>query len=261
MSTRLRARAATTAATLLLTASAAHAVTTTLYDATATSPVQTLDGANWLWHYGAVGSAAEATSASATTLDTSASIVTQAGFNASNGGSFPVAPMPTLNRFSGYTVEAKLAVTAENHSSNTNRAGFSLIALSQDHLGIEIAFWTDHIWAYDFTAPSTFTHSAEDVAFTTTATTDYFLSILNNTYTLKSGSTTLLTGNLRDYSPRGLVYPTPSYLFLGDDTSESSSASAISFIAVTTPEPTTLSLLLLTSAAMLRRRRGGGVKG
>ena len=56
------------------------------------------------------------------------------------------AAFPLLDRTAGYSLDFDLQVNSESHSSN-NRAGFSVILLSQDLLGIELGFWTDQIWA------------------------------------------------------------------------------------------------------------------
>jgi hypothetical protein len=150
-----------------------------------------------------------------TTLDTTANNADQSGwakniFNPS---------FPTLDRSgNGYVVSLDMKVLSQA-TTNNDRAGISVIALSSDNLGIEIAFFTNEVWAYSFTAPNIFTHG-EGAAFNTTATTTYDLAIHGTTYELFAGGNSILTGNLRDYSPRGSVYTIPSFVFLGDDTTE-----------------------------------------
>ena len=53
---------------------------------------------------------------------------------------------PGLDRAIGFELVFDLLVTSESHS-NPNRAGFSVIALADDGLGIELGFWTGEVWA------------------------------------------------------------------------------------------------------------------
>jgi hypothetical protein len=79
----------------------------------------------------------------------------------------------------GYTLTFAIQVEAEGHGNN-NRAGFSVIVLSDDKKGIEMAFWEDEIWVQedDLNDPGDlFTH-AEGVPYsTTTGLTTYNLAI------------------------------------------------------------------------------------
>jgi hypothetical protein len=132
--------------------------------------------------------------------------------------------MPTLDRTAGFQLTFDLRVISENHSSN-DRAGFSLILLSEDLYGVEMAFWQDEIWVQEGNG-ALFTH-AEGVSYnTTTALTTYKLTVISDTYQLAANDVPLLNGSLRQYTdwepPFGIPvdpYEQPNQLFLGDDTS------------------------------------------
>src|SRR6266487_6086398 len=143
--------------------------------------------------------------------------------------------VPALDRTSGYTLTFSVQVVSEAHNNN-NRAGFSIIALSQDKLGIELGFWSDHIWAQEGGTSNLFTH-AEDAPFTTTAgLISYTLAIHGDTYALAANGAPILNGNLRDYSAFvGPIdpYETPNFIFLGDDTSSAKAKIKLAAFAVT----------------------------
>jgi hypothetical protein len=145
------------------------------------------------------------------------------------------ASVPALDRTSGYTLTFGVQVVSEAHSNN-DRAGFSIIALSQDKLGIELGFWSDHIWAQEGGTSSLFTH-AEDAPFTTTTgLISYTLAIHGGTYALAANGAPILNGNLRDYSAfAGFPdpYETPNFIFLGDDTSSAKAKIKLAAFAVT----------------------------
>jgi len=54
---------------------------------------------------------------------------------------------PVLDRIAGFQVDFTLQVEMESHG-NHNRSGFSLIILSEDARGIELAFWENEIWVH-----------------------------------------------------------------------------------------------------------------
>lgn len=160
--------------------------------------------------------------------------------------------MPVLERSTGYTVSFNLRVGEETHGS-VDRAGFSVLVLSEDSLGIELGFWENEIWAQsgaDF-------HHAESVTFDTTAApTDYDLVVLGSTYTLMHGGTSLLSGGLRDYSAHPHpVYSSTSFLFFGDDTGSAAARAELGTVSVTVPEPASLLLLTTVALVVARRRR------
>lgn len=174
----------------------------------------------------------------ATVLDTTLSgSETYAGWVATGAAS---PGFPILDRAAGFQVNVTLQVESESHASN-NRAGFSIIVLSQDAKGIELAFWEDQIWAQsDGTTGGLFGHG-EGAAFTTTAgLIEYQVTFAGDTYTLTANQEPILTGPVRDYSAfDGFPdpYETPNFLFLGDDTTSAQARIRLSFVSVTGTEP------------------------
>jgi hypothetical protein len=123
----------------------------------------------------------------------------------------------TLNRTNGFAVQFTFRVFAEAHA-NTNRAGFSVIVLADDHRGIELAFWTNTIFAQSDSP--LFIH-AEDTNFVTTTAVDYTLTFRPTNYVLFANGARILSGAVRDYSAfAGFPnpYSSPNFLFFGDDT-------------------------------------------
>ena len=170
-----------------------------------------------------------------TTLDTTASNEIYAGY--------PMEPttvitVPVMDRTETYTITFSVQIESEAHTSN-DRAGFSLIALSNDVKGIELGFWSNEIWAqHDDTTGTLFTH-AEGISISTTTLTTYTLVIMMDTYTLAASGTPILTGPLRDYS--NFVgpldpYETPNFIFLGDDTTSAQASIKFRYLAVTVPK-------------------------
>lgn len=160
--------------------------------------------------------------------------------------------MPTLDRTTGYTLSFTLRIIEETHAdsdsnedSKDDRAGFSVILISDDLEGIELGFWKYEIWAQHDGMPL-FTHN-EGVTFPTTDTVRYDLAVQEATYTLMADSTAILTGSLRNYSafpgipgvPPGVLnpYTTPNLLFLGDNTTAASARFALSWVAIAIAEP------------------------
>ena len=187
----------------------------------ATSPAQLLyDGALGLpatqgWSYFATGGTQTLTGGGAQ-LDTSAANNIQGGYSLTS---------PTvLNHTNGFTLAFSARVIAEAHANN-NRAGFSVILLSDDKHGIELAFWTNNIFAQSDSP--LFTH-AEETNFNTAAVfVDYALTLHATNYVLQANGTPILTGPIRDYTafpgfPN--VYLNPNFIFLGDDTTSAGGA-------------------------------------
>lgn len=214
-----------------LAAGAANATTTVLYDGALNTGTPNTQGL----FYAANGpNATQSFAAGVTTLDTTQKKSESAGYSA---GIFNK-PAPMLDRAAGYSVRFTTQLISEDHAGTNDRAGFSVIALSSDNTGIELGFWTDQIWAQD-DDPVLFTH-AEEAAFDTTAgLITYDLAIQGDGYALSSGGTSILAGNLRDYSAFGAPYTIKNFIFLGDDTSSAQAESKLSFVSVTTNMPTT----------------------
>src|SRR5688572_2245247 len=84
----------------------------------------------------------------ATTLDTTRALRDAAGYMV-DGRS-----IPALDRALGYTLSFTVHIVEEAHGESDkdgdgmgDRAGFSVIVLSNDLQGIELGFWPDQIWA------------------------------------------------------------------------------------------------------------------
>ena len=251
--------------TIVVALAAASARAQVLYDGSAgTTP----DAQGWKYVTNPlVGAGATNTvTTGGAALDTTAVRTDQAGYfsEAPIIGKHPL--MPTLDRTAGYGVRFDLHVVSEGHNAddrNTDgvddRAGYSIIALSSDLMGVEIAFWPDEVWAYDRRdiggGVMEFVHDESSTGFNPDiGLLRYELLIVGSTYTLTAGGSQVLTGALRDYSGEGWPYTTPSFLFLGDDTSAADSLTRLTHVEVI-PEPATLLLLAAGGNALVRRRR------
>jgi len=172
-----------------------------------------------------------------TTLDTTKSgNDTYAGWT-SNAASTP--GFPNLSRVAGFQLDFTLQVESESHASH-HRAGFSIIVLSEDARGIELAFWENEIWTQnDDATGGLFTHGESASFPTTSGVIHYQLIITGDTYTLTANGTPILNGPLRDYSKfEGFPdpYQSPNFLFLGDDTTSAQARIRLSHLSVTGTE-------------------------
>lgn len=173
----------------------------------------------------------------------------------SNYRPLPPAPknpaFPALDRAAGFALEWTLRIDDEARSSN-NRAGFSVILLAADGLGIELGFWEDSVWAQG----AGFVR-AESAAFDTTATTDYRLAVAGSRYQLSADGALLLDGPLRAYPTPIIPYQLPSFVFLGDDTSSAAADVVLGRVTLFTavPGPSGLALAAVAFGAFGFRRR------
>ena len=172
-----------------------------------------------------------------TTLDTTKSgNSTYAGWisNATNTLGFP-----SLDLAAGFQLDFTIQVENESHTNN-NRAGFSVIILSEDARGIELAFWQNEIWAQnDDATGGLFTHGESASFPTTNGAINYQLIVVNDSYTLTANGASILTGPLRDYSKfEGFPDPYQSlnFLFVGDDTTSAQARIQLSYVSVTGTE-------------------------
>ena len=188
-----------------------------------------------------------------TTLDTTPDIQDRAGYFSEIPffGTLKHPLLGTLDRAGdGYTVRIRARVVSEDHSGSTHRAGLSLIVLSSDSVGLELAFWEDEIWAQD-DAPSLFVHDEGTAFDTTSAIVTYDLSILGSSYQVFADGVPILSGALRNYSAHSNpVYSETNFIFVGDDTTSARAQAEITYIevleqALAVPEPSTLSLAVL----------------
>lgn len=209
-----------------------------------------------------------------TTLNTSANEGIFSGYSSHNVAltgppSFitPTTPVnagfPILDRTQGFTVNFTMQLVAETHSSLA-RAGFSVLVITDDQLGVEIGFHSTDIFAQSSNFNVEEINSATSIATLTAAMTSYSLTIQGNSFFLSGNNTPILAGLLKDYTDAtGFgtdVYRTPSFLFLGDDTTSASATTNLKFvsIAAVAPEPSTVLLVLtglLGFAGKLAARR------
>src|SRR5579859_1651448 len=115
-----------------------HTTTTVLYDGTLKTP----PGNQGITYISYTGTNDQFVDTNSTVLSTTLDIKNMAGYfgNPAN--------VSTLDRTAGYTLTLSAQLIDEQHA-NQNRAGFSVIALSSDKLGIELGFWKDQIWAQE----------------------------------------------------------------------------------------------------------------
>ncbi|MGD1858989.1 MAG: DUF4347 domain-containing protein [Leptolyngbyaceae cyanobacterium] len=155
----------------------------------------------------------------------------------------PGAPdFPTLDSTAGYTLSFNAQVVSEVVESGRPRAGFSVIAVSQDpSKAVELAFQAGQIFAQTLDGSNQFIASTTDtVTFDTTKEVQYSLAVQGNSYTLSANGTAILTGTLQDYTSGntngGLnPYNTSNFLFLGDNTTSARGEFRLNQIAVETP--------------------------
>ena len=167
------------------------------------------------WTYFATGGTQISTNGGVL-LDTTAA-------NSYQGGYSLTAPVG-LNRTNGFTLAFTSRMIAEAHA-NANRAGFSVILLAEDKHGIELAFWTNTIFAQSDSP--LFTHAEETNFSTATAFVDYALTLRPTSYVLLANGAIILTGPIRDYEAFGgfpNVYVNPNFIFFGDDTTSAGGA-------------------------------------
>ena len=243
--------------TITIIALASSAGAAVLYDG-AIGGTPNTQGWNYLTDPLGGASATHSESGGVTTLDTTPVTADSAGYF-SEIPQFGLLKHPSLgaldrNDGDGFTLRLTAMVVSELHTS-IDRAGFSIIVLTSDNKGIELAFWPGTVWAQS----TTFTH-AEEIAFATNAAmVVYDVAVQDNGYDLYADDALILSGSLRDYSAHPHpVYSETDFLFFGDDTSSAQAEVDISYVEVldyAVPEPATLTLLALAGAALLRRRR------
>ncbi len=163
-------------------------------------------------------------------LDTMADLTETAGYFGN------VQQSLNFDRNKGFSFHIELQIIQEYHTSD-NRAGFSVILLSEDARGIELAFWEDYIWVYDehFLKTERFTIN------TTDRLRRFSVEISGDNYSIFIDDNFALNGPVRDYSDFPMpdnypnIYGTPNFFFFGNNTSRAASKTAISRVSVQTP--------------------------
>lgn len=153
-----------------------------------------------------------------------------------------------FDRQHGFSLQFDLQVLSENHDprddnadGRIDRAGFAVVAISQDLWGLELAIFADRVSVYEdnrLGAQHAFTQAEFALWDTTAALTDYRLDVIADRYTLHADSQPILQGDLRDYrfaQATPDVYEIPSFLFFGDDTTSADSRVRIGGIQMETP--------------------------
>ena len=133
----------------------------------------------------------------------------------------PQAP-EILDRQRGYRIGFTLRILSERRTA-PSQAGFSLIALSDDLLGIDLGFGADEIFA----RTSELERAEENRAIPfriDTQYADFEMDIRENEYRLSANGEEILAGSLQNYSDAGEPYTVPNLLFFGDN-AESAGAS------------------------------------
>lgn len=239
-----RARQAARALTLwagLLTgllgsgAALASTSTTTLFDPNAGLP------ASQGWSSFVPPGASQSVSAAGLTFNTSANKLLQAGFGRTD---------QVLEAGANTTLSFSLQVLAESHN-RPERAGFSVIVLNAQHQGVELAFWTDEVWAYS----SSFAHGS-GASLDTTTLTHYSLNLANGSFVLLADGQSVLSGALVDYSAVGAPYTQANLIFWGDDTTSASAQVLMGSMQLSAvPEPGSAALLGAGTWLVWRRRK------
>ncbi len=211
------------------------------------------------WLSTGIGSISQGVSGGIYSLDTTAFAATQWG----NAQTLSATPLDTQV---GFDLNFRLRVLSEDHGSNVNRAGFSVLFTGADPThSLELAFWSDRAWAYHYDANlgSPFVQGV-GAALDTTAWIDYALQVRSQQFTLWAGSTLLMRGPLENYTAQGAPYSGANFLFIGDDTSSARASvqlGAVTLAAV--PEPGSALLMLaggLLVAWRRSRRSGAGIE-
>lgn len=159
-----------------------------------------------------------------------------------------------LDTAAGFELSWRLRIVSETHA-NTNRGGFSLIMVgAQQQHALELAFWSDQVWAYDYApSPIGFSHGP-GYAVDTTSARNYRLRVLNHEYNLFVDNTLALSGALIDYDS-SLPDPFDPYniannIFFGDNTSSARAQVELEHITLS-PIPLPGALLMAAPALLL----------
>lgn len=229
-------------AALVLSLAGLHTQAVTIYDATLGLP------ATQGWTTLSIGNAgSESVTAGLYTTDSR-------GVGVDTWGKSRLSPI-TLNTATGFTLDFTLRINDETHSNN-NRAGFSLLFVGADPTrSLELAFWTNEVWAYQHTG-SAFVHGAGAGLDTTSALRSYTLAVSNQQFTLSTGGSLLFGGALQNYTPQGLPYTLPGFVFFGDNTSSGAASATLGSIAIAAVPEAGMAWLWIAGGAIVLARTG-----
>ena len=127
-----------------------------------------------------------------------------------------------LDRQRGYRIGFTLRILSERRAV-PSQAGFSLIALSDDLLGIDLGFGAGEIFARTYELERAEENRALPFRIDTQYA-DFEMDIRENEYRLSANGEEILAGSLQNYSDVGEPYTVPNLLFFGDN-AESAGAS------------------------------------
>jgi hypothetical protein len=199
----------------------------TLYNAYLGTPPQSQG-----WSFIPEGTYYETVTDNSVLLDTTTTGVTEAGWGEITASD--------LNHTNGFSLLFGAMLNSETHTS-TNRAGFSLIVLRDDTNGIELAFWTNEIFAQ---SDSPLFTQAESASFTTTGSfVNYTLTMLATNYILLANGAPILAGPVRNYTAfSGFPdpYSTPDFIFFGDDTTSGAASVQVRGMTLLLPPSLTM---------------------
>lgn len=150
-------------------------------------------------------------------LNTSRNLADRAGYfiRLPQMNSHPQAP-EVLNHQQGYRIGFTLRLHSERRAAPNQEAGFSLITLSHDLLGIDLGFGTGEVFARS----SELERAEENRALPfriDNQYADFELDMRENEYRLSANGQEILAGSLRNYSDAGEPYTIPNLLFFGDN--------------------------------------------
>jgi hypothetical protein len=222
-----RAFAAFLVLAVLTTLSASAAGT--LFDASLGS---TPDQQGWvLLRDPSSNSAVQTVQSGVTVLDTMADQTDKAGYFATSLD--PRIPyrhplLPNFDRTTGFVIRLDARLVDEVH--RLDRAGFGVIAVTDDLKAVELEFWPDELWVQ--ADEPLFTHGEGAKFDTTSATVSYELRIQGDGYQVRANGAEILSGPLKEYSSFGAPYSVPGFFFIGDDTTSAAARVEIARVDV-----------------------------
>lgn len=221
----LRARVSTfAAAAVVALACTAPASAAVLY-----SGVGSPDAEGWLG-FGGFGFVS-GTPATPVTVNTTLFNELQAGYsNRTIVGTLVNPAFPRLDRNPGFALDFTVKLNSEA-STRPERAGFSVLLLAHDRLGIELGFHGNQVFAQT----SSFTVGSS-VALDTLVTRNYRLQVGGSAWSLSvDGGLPILAGSVVDYSGFGSApYTLGDMLFLGDNTTSANASFTLGRVALDT---------------------------